>query len=286
MSTLKLWRREYADFVSVHTSQSEFGFPASPGTFDDCPYDEGVEGCFNYYLTIQDFRMHPKSSESSSQLPEVLWIGGIHDGDEEHYGTTILMETAKILLESAACEAKPETGQNKHNNKELQECEDCRSRLSELGINQRHRQWMARLVSTRRIVVIPIADPVSFDRNQHSLDGGLSDAGIDSTSSSSGGHGCVPTVTTKTIRELFHAHMFQILMSFHSSSRLSRRWGIGYSWSNAVTAGMITPDNPVQRNIGQSFKSALLVGAGGVSSSSSSEELPHYPLVGPNNEIF
>jgi hypothetical protein len=100
----------YPDFVRVTTSQDAFGLPAA-GTVNDCPFDEGV-GCKNYILTIQDYKAHPENSQSSNTLPEVLWSGSVHGN--ERVGPTATMEAASLLLQAAACEAKPNKLLKKH----------------------------------------------------------------------------------------------------------------------------------------------------------------------------
>ena len=69
--TLLKWADHYPEFVRVTTAQKAYGLPRA-GTADDCPFDEGGDGCLNYIVTIQDFVKNPEDSESSSRLPEVL----------------------------------------------------------------------------------------------------------------------------------------------------------------------------------------------------------------------
>jgi hypothetical protein len=71
------WGSEYPDLVHVTTSQEAYGLPRAGGA-NDCPHDEGGDGCLNYILTIQDFVAHPDGSESSNHLPEVFWSGCVH----------------------------------------------------------------------------------------------------------------------------------------------------------------------------------------------------------------
>jgi hypothetical protein len=69
--TLQEWAKHYPEFVRVTTAQDAYGLPRA-GTADDCPFDQGGDGCLNYILMLQDFVMHPEESESSRRLPEVL----------------------------------------------------------------------------------------------------------------------------------------------------------------------------------------------------------------------
>lgn len=71
------WKEKYPDLVRVTTSQEAYGLPRSGGA-NDCPFDEGGDGCLHYIVTIQDFVAHPDNSDSSSHLPEVFWSGCVH----------------------------------------------------------------------------------------------------------------------------------------------------------------------------------------------------------------
>ncbi len=148
---LDLWAQEYPGLISVTTAQEAYGLPTA-GTRNDCPFDEG-KGCLNYMFTIQDFVSHPPGSESSNNLPEVFWSGCVHGN--ERVGPTSVMEAANLLLESAHCEGLPKGAPSPEG---LNEARNCRKALHNKGIDDVHRKWLARLVSTRRIVVVPTAN--------------------------------------------------------------------------------------------------------------------------------
>ena len=147
---LEEWAEKYPDLISVTTAQEAYGLPTA-GDKHDCPFDKG-KGCLNYMFTIQDFISHPTDSESSNNLPEVFWSGCVHGN--ERVGPTSVMEAANLLLESAHCEGFPKKGRPET----LKEAKDCRKALHNKGIDDVHRKWLARLVSTRRIVVVPTAN--------------------------------------------------------------------------------------------------------------------------------
>jgi hypothetical protein len=262
VATVKLWRKQFSDFIRIGTSQRAYGLPRA-GTFDDCPYDEGVQGCSNYYFTIQDFTTHPTNSESSARLPELIWVGGLH-GDEP-LGTTVIMEAAALLLEAAACEAMPRRSASIAWHEELQEAKECRAKLLELGIDTERRQWLARLVSTRRIVIVPIANSLGFSRGEH--DEGANDPDKDFPYAHGESGHCMQTITAKTVNGLFRDHMFQVALSFHGGER-----GVGYSWSNEMDVGIASPDQRAQDEVAKVFSSAI----GG---------WPQYPS-GQSNELF
>lgn len=139
---LQEWKVQYPDLIRLTDAQEAFGLP-SAGSPYDCPFDER-NGCPNAIMTIQDYVRHPVGSKSSNALPEVLWSGCVHGN--ERVGPTAVMETAGLLLEAATCEYVLSKESNDFS---------CRAKLAESGIDDVQRRWLARLVSTRRIVVIP-----------------------------------------------------------------------------------------------------------------------------------
>lgn len=166
---------KYPNLVRVTTAQEAYGL-SSVGTVYDCPFYNDTNGCPNAILTIQDYVKHPpmnddddddsstSSPSSSNQLPEVLWSGSVHGN--ERVGPTVVMETALLLLEAATCEASllflsSTSSANNHNQTRARQTQEddssttCRTTLAESGIGDVERRWLARLVSTRRIVIVP-----------------------------------------------------------------------------------------------------------------------------------
>ena len=105
-STLLKWKTDYPDLVEVHTAQETFGLAtAGNNVNNDCPFDTNVKGCLNYYAVLTDKVAHPPDSQSWRRLPTVLLSGELHGN--ERVGPTTVMETARLLLEAATCEALP-----------------------------------------------------------------------------------------------------------------------------------------------------------------------------------
>jgi len=187
----------YPKLVRVSTAQKEFGLKAA-GSSSDCRFDPG-QGCRNYFLTIQDFVAHPPNSSSSKQLPEVLLSGALH-GDER-VGPTAVVETASLLLFAAACERKPASRKA-----------SCQSRLNSMGLSPQDRRWLARLVTTRRIVIVPTANALGYFRKSR-YEGNVDvnrDFPFDLKSSA-----CMQSIGARTLNELFRRHMFQLALTFH-----------------------------------------------------------------------
>jgi hypothetical protein len=239
---LAMWRNEYPNLIQVETAQESYGLPRA-GTAKDCPHDVGVTGCSNYFFTIQDFIAHPEGSESSAQLPEVFWSGSLH-GDER-LGPTVVMESAALLLEAATCEARPSLTAKSFEH-EVIEAKLCRSQLKERGIDDERRRWLSRLVSTRRIVVVPNANALGFYRDQHGED--LVDPDEDFAYDQEFSESCMQTIAARTINEIFREHIFQLALSFHSGGG-----GIGYSWGSPSWLEAISPDNRSQNQVAEAY---------------------------------
>jgi hypothetical protein len=150
------WQKKYPHLIQVTTAQEAYGLPAA-GNKEDCPFYTESDGCPNYFFTLQDYTAHPMGSISSSYLPEVFLSGCLH-GDER-VGPTSVMEATSLLLESAHCEGLPRRSSLSLSasslDLELKEAKECRQTLKNKGIDDVHRKWLARLVTTRRIVVAP-----------------------------------------------------------------------------------------------------------------------------------
>jgi len=208
---LNKWAKHYPDLVRVTTAQEAYGLPRA-GDTDDCPFDDG-EGCLNYILTIQDFIRHPTDSDSSARLPEVLWSGEVH-GDER-VGPTSVLEAAQLLLDCASCEAIPDMALKGTAGweKEMQNALSCRDELEKRGIHPKQRQWLARLVSTRRIVVVPTANALGYYRVVRTE--GLVDPNRDFPYDLSNPSECMKTIAGRTLNEVFREHMFQLSLTMH-----------------------------------------------------------------------
>lgn len=243
VDTLAQWKRQYTDFIDVTTAQSEFGIPTA-GSKQDCPYDGKDAGCFNHYFTIQDFISHKRGSESSASLPEILWTGSLH-GDET-LGPTVVMEAAALLLEAASCEAKPRLHGSDWN-AEVKAATECRLDLRSRGIDDTHRQWLARLVSTRRIVVVPNANALGHYRKEH-LESGV-DPADDFPYNKESPEACMRSIASRTLNEIFQTHLFQVALTFKDGDD-----HIEYSWGSQE---YLSPDAIVYNDFAGSLSNVV-----------------------------
>mmetsp|Transcript_15576 Transcript_15576/g.38852 ORF Transcript_15576/g.38852 Transcript_15576/m.38852 type:complete len:831 (+) Transcript_15576:198-2690(+) len=246
---LEEWKELYPDFVRVTTSQDKYGLPTA-GEDHDCPFYEG-KGCPNYIMTIQDFVVHPDNSESSNSLPEVFWSGCLHGN--ERVGPTSVMEAATLLLEAAMCESLPRASKRQSSSsskssldEELQEAKICRRKLHQKGIDDVHRKWLARIVSTRRIVVVPTANALGYFRDQR--EEGKIDPNRDFPYDLTDDTQCMQTIAGRTINEIYREHMFQLALTFHAGMEV-----VSYEWGAPSWLNHFSPDHEAQTEIAAGY---------------------------------
>uniref|UniRef100_A0A7S2UH09 Peptidase M14 domain-containing protein n=1 Tax=Attheya septentrionalis TaxID=420275 RepID=A0A7S2UH09_9STRA len=244
---LKAMASKYPNLAVLTSAQELYRLPIA-GKESDCQFDRDLfaMGCKNYILTIEDQVAHPVGSPTWKALPEVLFSGALH-GDER-VGPTIAIESAEILLEAAACEAKPNRKIANKNSPilwrlELQSAASCRSELASRGILDAERKWLARLVATRRIVIVPTANALGYDQNIREENG--LDPNRDFPFDLQKSEACMQTIAGRTMNELFRTHMFQLALSFHAGVKsISYEWG---ATSYAGTTGTnLSPDHEAQ----------------------------------------
>lgn len=235
---LQEWKEQYSDFLTVTTSQEKYGLPAA-GDDNDCPFYP-QKGCPNYILEIQDYTVHPPDSDSSDHLPEVFWSGCLHGN--ERVGPTATMEAVALLLEAAQCEALPGEGAIGG----IQEANDCRQKLKQKGIDAVHRKWLARLVTTRRILVTPSTNALGYFRNVR--EEGRVDPNRDFPYDLQDATQCMQTIAGRTLNEIFREHMFQLALTFHGGMEV-----VGYEWGAPTWLNHLSPDHVGQDVIAAAY---------------------------------
>eukprot|EP00980_Cylindrotheca_fusiformis_P022569 scaffold9441_cov101-Cylindrotheca_fusiformis.AAC.1 len=276
------WSTKYPDYIHVTTSQAEYDLPPAGSSSDDCPFDESTTiGCSTLIITIQDYVRHPEGSKSSALLPEVFWSGALHGN--ERVGPTAVMEAARLLLEAATCEAADhdpddrlpmtdDDGTTATIGRQAGDHADgtCQTTMAESGIDKRQQRWLARLVSTRRIVIVPTANALGYYwnlRNEGTVDPNRDFPydGLDPTL-------CMQSIAARTINEVFRDHLFQSALTFHAGLD-----GIGYEWGAPTWDGYTSPDDVAQNRIAEAYS---IYGRRGPSNN-----LNYYPY-GPMNSLM
>ena len=248
------WPGRYPDLIRLTTAQEAYGLPQAGGP-RDCPFDDG-DGCKNYIVTIQDYVAHPELSESSQRLPEVLWSGEVH-GDER-VGPTAVLEAAQLLLDATTCESLPrverrpkqvmyDTKVDEVWKNELSEAYLCRQMLEDrYGVNAEHRQWLARLVSTRRIVIVPTANALGYSNDERKENG--IDPNRDFPYQIKNSSDCMKSIAARTLNEVFRDHLFQLALTFHCCKN-----SISYEWGAPKWGESPSPDDTAQAQIAELY---------------------------------
>lgn len=231
------WKTQYPGLLNVTTAQERYGLDAAGGE-EDCPFYEEQPGCPNYILEIQDYIVHPPNSYSSDHLPEVFWSGCLHGN--ERVGPTAVMEAVGLLLEAAHCEAMPRTTE------ETAIAKACRKTLKDKGIDDAHRKWLARLVTTRRIVVVPTTNALGYFRNVR--EEGSIDPNRDFPYDLTDRKLCMQTIAGRTVNEIFREHMFQLALTFHAGMEV-----VGYEWGAPTWLNRFSPDDVAQEVVASAY---------------------------------
>ncbi|KAL3943524.1 MAG: hypothetical protein SGBAC_002419 [Bacillariaceae sp.] len=235
---LDKWKEVYPDFFHMTSAQEKYGLPAA-GTDKDCPFHD-VTGCHNFIVTIQDFITHPESSDTSARLPEVYWSGCLHGN--ERVGPTSIMHAASLLLQAASCEALPRTKEKD----EIAAARKCRQELEKKGISEHQRKWLARLVSTRRIVMTPTTNALGYYRIKR--EEGRIDPNRDFPYEVEDPEDCMVTIAARTVNEIYREHLFQLSLTFHAGTEV-----VGYEWGAPHWVNKGAPDDIAQISIGSAY---------------------------------
>jgi len=211
-------------------------------------------------------------------LPDVFLSGSVH-GDER-VGPTSLVEMSELLLESARCESLPrrrfrpsgyyeglddrdgggggsdggadDRGEEKEDvlrwKNEVVAAQTCRRSLADRGIPDPFRRWLARLVSTRRTVVIPTANALGYARNERTEDGIDPNRDFPFDVLPKNRDECMQTVAGRSINELFRSHLFPIGLTFHGGMEV-----VAYEWGAPTYLNFDAPDALAQETIAGAY---------------------------------
>ena len=217
----------------------------------------------DHYLKIEDYYFRTQNGGGSGwrYVPDVFLSGAVHGN--ERVGPTSLVEMSELLLEAAHCESMPRVRHKPASDptddvddsarmmweRELAAAKACRQDLSEnRGVDPPYRRWLARLVSTRRTVIIPTANALGYSRSERE------EAGIDPNRDfpfdipQSNSDDCMQTIAGRSINELFRSHLFPVGLTFHGGMEV-----IAYEWGAPTYLGKDSPDSGAQRDVASAY---------------------------------
>eukprot|EP00541_Cyclophora_tenuis_P000385 CAMPEP_0116569836 /NCGR_PEP_ID=MMETSP0397-20121206/16568_1 /TAXON_ID=216820 /ORGANISM="Cyclophora tenuis, Strain ECT3854" /LENGTH=557 /DNA_ID=CAMNT_0004097551 /DNA_START=29 /DNA_END=1703 /DNA_ORIENTATION=- len=114
--------------------------------------------------------------------------------------------------------------------------------MAQRGISDKQRQWLARLVTTRRLVLVP-SGLFPNRREEEAIDPNrdfpydLRDPRL-----------CMRTIAGRTLNEVFREHMFQLSLTFHGGTEV-----IGYEWGAPTYLNQWSPDDTAQAEIASAY---------------------------------
>jgi hypothetical protein len=140
-----------------------------------------------------------------------------------------LMAVAKLLANAASCQAKLTV----HG---IDYCDALKNNIGKDTVS-----WLARLVTARRIVIVPNPNSSGYYANQRRENG--IDPNRDFPYNTKDPSQCMKSITARTINELFLDNLFQMSLSYHGGIDL-----IAFSWgAKGVPDNKVSPDDVAQR---------------------------------------
>lgn len=239
--------------------QDKEAFPEDP--------DVQLGGGGDYYINQEDgWFKEQEGNDGSSEpqksgwryVPDVFLSGAVHGN--ERVGPSSLLEMAELLVEAAYCESLPRMKYKPKNDsnsaeeaqkweQEVTSAKACRQNLaSDKGIPSHQRQWLARLVSTRRTIIIPTANALGYSRDTRE-EGRIDpnrDFPFDITPDRN--MDCMQTIAGRSINELFRSHLFPIGLTFHGGMEV-----VSYEWGAPTYLNKDAPDAAAQDAIASAY---------------------------------
>jgi hypothetical protein len=211
--------------VELWNAQERYGTPSPRGK---CP---GNVNCLHWFIRLSN-RSNIDLSEldSFSERPSVFLSGNLH-GNEE-VGPVTVITLAELLVEAAlAVERKERT-------------------------SPYYNMWLANLINTRNLVMIPVTNPLGYTREVREEDGidpnrdfpfgSLADNDVPFT-------GCMATATARAVNEVWREHLFQLAITYHGGME-----AIAYEWGawNHMDHNSVSPDDAAQASLANVMRDA------------------------------
>ena len=209
----------HPDLVEVYSAQARYGTPypspENPNVCDDI-------ACDHWYISITNRTLGGSSWASASPAlvdrPQFFASGNLH-GDE-WVGPVTLLELAELIVAGAT------------------------------GRGASFNPWLARLVNTRVIVLLPVSNPWGYTRRVREDFNGRDpnrDFSYDREDDM-----CLSTTIARAINADFRAHVYQVSVTFHGGmEEVSWEWG---SKHHENEAGARCPDDIASELLGDAMR--------------------------------
>ncbi|CAM9746702.1 unnamed protein product [Chrysoparadoxa australica] len=219
---LQLFSAKYPGKAEVFTAQERYGVP-SPG---DCG-----QPCQQWILHITNL----DTLKSDQARPEVFLSGCLHGN--ERIGPTTVVEVAELLLQASVC----------YSNNEASECQEDKL----LAGDPETVAWLAHLVETRNIYIMPTANAWGYYHDKREENGVDPNRDFPFNQAPSA---CMVTSAARAINELWREHIFQLSLTFHAGMEaIAYEWGSKNHPHRTEQGGAlqdVSPDDDAQVEIG------------------------------------
>lgn len=209
----------HPDLIEVYSAQARYGTPyPAPESLDEC---DGI-ACDHWFISITNRTLGSASWASASPAlvdrPQFFASGNLH-GDE-WVGPVTLLELAELIVAGATGRGAP------------------------------FNPWLARLVNTRVIVLLPVSNPWGYSRQVREDFNGRDpnrDFAYDREDDA-----CLSTSIARAINADFRAHIYQVSVTFHGGmEEVSWEWG---SKHHEHEAGARCPDDIASELLGDAMR--------------------------------
>lgn len=247
LQRLRALAADYPDLVEIYSAQQRYGVPPASNS---CTVDSKPDQpCEQWFVSITNKTLGAATRASGSpelrDRPQFFSSGNLHGN--EWVGPVTMLELAEMLVRSATGRGAP------------------------------YNAWLARLVNTRVIVLLPVSNPYGYDRQSREDFNGLDpnrDFSYDREEINLTDHtfdtNCMATTIGRAINEDFRAHLYQVAVTFHGGMQeVSWEWG---SFGHQFTAGARCPDDVASELLGDTMRDY----AGGLQVPGSSQK-QYYP---------
>jgi hypothetical protein len=121
---------------------------------------------------------------------------------------------------------------------QVEEARSCRELLHKRGIADDERQWLARLATTRRIVIVPAVNSLGYFRGEREEDGIDPNSDFPFDLKEDVNTKCMESIAARTVNEIFRNNIIQLAVTFHAGTSV-----VAYNWGAPSLERYVCPDH-------------------------------------------